>query len=557
MVASGWISNQSQYSAVLHALYTYCTVIMKIRSLFSTRSMARLLAMLSIAIASPLYAAEQLPLMPYPVKVQQGEGTYKFPASAVITKSASRLNLDTIAGLDLKPGDDPQVLLQKLEDGTFPVSVTSPERYQLQVTPNGVVIRAAEEVGFYRGLQTLAQMVALSGGELPVATITDYPRFEWRGFMLDDSRHLAGKEDLKKILDEMALHKMNRLHWHLTDSQGWRIEIKKYPKLTTVGGVGNHSNPKAPAVFYTQEDIKEIVAYAKARNITVIPEIDMPGHAAAAVRAYPEYSGGGSKRHPDFTFNPASKETEEFLTDILKEVAQLFPDAKVIHFGGDESHFGWEKWPTLPAVQELMKEKGYKDLHEVEKDFNRRMAKHINDLGFTVGGWDEISRVGLPQDKTLLFWWRHDKAGELDYALKNGYNVVLCPRIPCYFDFVQDASHKVGRKWGSAFCPLDAVYAFPDSQKQIAGKEHLIKGIQANLWTELVPTQKRREFMIFPRLHAIASAGWVQKENKDYTRFISYMEKRLPEMDKLGIHHASLSEPKQETDRHGQVIERK
>lgn len=519
--------------------------------------MARLLAILSIAIASPLYAAEQLPLMPYPVKVEQGEGFYQFPVTAVITKSADRLNLDTIAGLDLKPGDNPQVLLLKLEDGTFPDTVKSPERYQLQVTPKGVAIRAAEEVGFYRGLQTLAQMVDVTKGNLPVMTVTDYPRFEWRGFMLDESRHFTGKEHLKKILDEMARHKMNGFHWHLTDEPGWRIEIKKYPKLTTIGATGNYTDKKAAPQFYTQEDIKEIVAYAKARHISIIPEIDMPGHATAAVTAYPEHNGGGSKRNPDFTFNPASKETEAFLVDILKEVAALFPDAPAIHFGGDESHYGWEKWPELPEVKALMKEKGYKSLREVEMDFNRRMAEHINDLGFTVAGWDEISRVDLPKEKTLLFWWRHDKAGELDYALKNGYTVILCPRIPCYFDFVQHGSHKIGRRWGKTFVPLDAVYAYPDTQKQIAGKENLIKGLQANLWTEQTPTQPRRDFMIFPRLHAIASAGWVQKENKDYDRFISYLKLRLPEMEKTGLHYASIEEPTKETEKNGKVVDRK
>ncbi|SHI45749.1 hexosaminidase [Rubritalea squalenifaciens DSM 18772] len=543
--------------AVPLALYIYCSLSMKNRTLSILRGAACSSAALLLSLTSQLTAAEALQLMPYPAKVEHAEGVYQFPETAVISQGATRLNLETIAGLKLTPGENPQVLLLKAKDDTFPKSVTSPERHQIQVTPKGVAIRAAEEVGYYRALQTLAQMVATTGGKLPLATVTDYPRFEWRGFMLDESRHFTGKDALKKILDEMAAHKMNRFHWHLTDSQGWRIEIKKYPKLTTVGAIGNNTNPKAPAEFYTQEEIKEIVAYAKARHITIVPEIDMPGHAAAAVRAYPEFSGGGSKRHPDFTFNPASKETETFLLDILKEVAQLFPDAKVIHFGGDESHFGWEKWPQLPAVKALMKEKGYKDLHQVEHDFNRRMAKHINDLGFTVGGWDEISRVGLDKKKTLLFWWRHNKPAELDYALKNGYQVVLCPRIPCYFDFVQHKTHKIGRRWGSAFVPLDAVYAYPDSQKQIAGKEHLIKGVQANLWTEQTPTQRRREFMIFPRLHAIASAGWVQKENKDYERFLSYMNYRLPVMQQTGLHHASIDQPNQETAKDGKVVERK
>ena len=239
--------------------------------------------------------------------------------------------------------------------------------------------------------------------------------------------------------------------------------------------------------------IREIVAYAKERAITIIPEIDMPGHADAAVKAYPEHDGGGyvSKNDPDkwphFTFNPAKKETHAFLDAILAEVAGLFPDAGVIHFGGDEVHFGWAKWKELPEVRELMKSENIEDLAGVETWFNRRMTGTIRGLGFKAGGWDEIAAQGLPTDQTIVWWWRHDKPGVLRSALDAGYPVILCPRRPCYLDFVQHESHQAGRRW-KGFNPLADVYQFPAALGLSAKDEKQVLGMQACLWTETTIT---------------------------------------------------------------------
>jgi len=349
--------------------------------------------------------------------------------------------------------------------------------------------------------------------------------------MLDESRHFTGVPGLKRLLDGMGRYKLNVLHWHLTDSPGWRIEIKKYPKLTSIGGRGNEHDqrPDAPAEFYTQEQIRELVAYAKERNITIVPEIDMPGHADAAVRAYPAHDGGGflkkgsTTKWPRFTFNPAKAETLSFLEDILTEVASLFPDAGVIHLGGDEVHFGWHKWPKLPEVQSLMKKEKLKDLAAVETWFIQRMARKINQLGFQTGGWDEIASRDLPIDKTLVFWWRHDKPEILSRALADGYPVILCPRRPCYFDFLQHPSHTNGRNW-KGINTLPDVYHFPAELKLSPDQEKQVRGIQACLWTETTITQARRDFLTWPRLIALAEAAWTPALRKDFNSF----EKRLP-----------------------------
>ena len=407
------------------------------------------------------------------------------------------------------------------------------ESYQLKVSKDGVFIEAPSPSGGFYALQTVKQLVLFSkDGTIPCVKIEDSPRYGWRGFMLDESRHFFGKERVKELLDYMAMYKLNRFHWHLTDSPGWRIEIKKYPKLTTIGAIGNKTDKNAPAVFYTQADIKEIVEYASQRFIAVIPEIDMPGHASAAARAYPEISGGGSAKHPDFTFNPGSEKTYQFLTDVLTEVAQLFP-SKWIHYGGDEVHFANKQWIDIPEVKALMAKENLKDLKEVEFYFNRRMAAVIDSQGRKTVAWDEVVNAGLERDKTLVMWWRHNKPDVLADAFKKGFNVVLCPRIPCYFDFVQDDSHKTGRRW-KGFVSLDLTYKFPAGLKIV---EKQVAGIQANLWSETVVTGKRFDFMIWPRLQALSEAAWTQEQSKDYDQFLGRLKVHLPYMKEQGVYY--------------------
>ncbi|MEI7423721.1 MAG: family 20 glycosylhydrolase [Prolixibacteraceae bacterium] len=425
--------------------------------------------------------------------------------------------------------------------------ISGKEAYRLKVETRKITIEAASPVGCFYGLQSLVQLIngARQTKQIACCEITDQPRYEWRGLMLDESRHFFGVEEVKKILDLMSLNKLNKFHWHLTDSPGWRIEIKKYPLLTTLGAKGNHSNPEAEPAFYTQKQISEIVKYAAERHIEVIPEIDMPGHATAAAKAYPEFSGGGSVKYPDFTFNPGKEGTYRFLTNILREVTKLFP-SKFIHIGGDEVSYGNAQWSNMPEIQQLMKKENLKDLLGVEHYFLKRMADSIQKLHKTMIGWDEIVTAGLKTHPRVM-WWRHDQPKMLDHALKSGYEVILCPRIPLYFDFVQLDAHKSGRKWAGKFAPVESVYEFPSDQFTggISVATPLVKGIQANLWTETIHTYERLEFMTFPRLSALAEAAWTKPDVKNYAGF----QKRMQSMEELyrksGVSYFDFTKPEE------------
>jgi len=347
---------------------------------------------------------------------------------------------------------------------------------------------------------------------------------------------------VKKLLEQMAVLKMNVFHWHLTDAPGWRLEIRQYPKLATVGGIGNKSNPDAPAAYYTQDDIREIVAYAAERHIQVLPEIDMPGHATAANRAYPENSGGGNEKRPDFTFNPGREGTYSFLTNVLAETADLFP-APWIHYGGDEVHFANEKWTSLPDVQALMAEHNLGDLKEVEHHFNRRMADVIHGLGKKTVAWDEVVDAGMDPDKAIIIWWRHNMPEQLSKAIDRGYDVVLSPRRPLYFDFVQDDAHEVGRRW-DGFNDLQQVYDYPDLPADYPAVQQQVLGMQASMWTETVQTKERADFMIFPRLTAIAEAAWTEPHNKNYEDYQQRLRAMLKRYDLQGINYFDPFTPK-------------
>lgn len=430
------------------------------------------------------------------------------------------------------------------------------EAYRMTISTGGITVEAGHVQGCFYGLQSTLQLLnqARGKGSLPCAVIQDQPRFAWRGVMLDESRFFFGKEEVKQILDLMALHKLNKFHWHLTDVPGWRIEIREFPLLTTVGGIGNHMDPEAPAKYYTQAEISEIVRYAEERFIEVIPEIDMPGHATAAVKAYPEYSGGGSERYPEFTFHPGKDATYTFLTKILREVAGLFP-SKYIHIGGDEVHFGNEQWSKLPEVKQLMDKHRLETLVDVEHYFLQRMADSIKTLGRTVFGWDEVVTAGLSNDNTAVMWWRHDKPVLLKESLDKNYHVVLCPRIPLYFDFVQHESHIHGRKWTGNYAPIEKVYRFPaeDLTGGVPADNPLVMGIQANVWTETIHTPERLQFMLYPRISALAEASWTSQERKDFENFRLRLEKMLELYQKKGIRFYDFRKSGSDPEIHGPV----
>jgi len=489
-----------------------------------------------------LSVSQSQDIIPYPNHYERKEGRLKIPKVITLSAESGEFStlipefIETLQSFSLQAKETRKNgWIQLIRDATC----YNLEEYRLTVSPDGITVEAGCASGCFYGLQSALQLLYNAGarGFIPSAVIVDTPRYGWRGIMLDESRHFIGKVEVKKLLDFMALHKLNKFHWHLTDSDGWRIEIKQYPLLTSVGGIGNLSNSNAPAKFYTQAEIADIVRYAADRFIEIIPEIDMPGHATSAVRAYPEFSGGGSEQYPHFTFNPGKEETYTFLTNILKEVTDLFP-SKYIHIGGDEVHFGNEHWNHLDEVAELMRKNDLNNLVDVEHYFLNRMSDSIRTLNKTVVGWDEVVTAGLPIDNTVVMWWRQERPEQLEEGINKGYEIVLCPRLPLYFDFVQAPSHTYGRKWSNGeYAPFEDVYRFPGSEftSGISVSTPLIKGIQGNVWTEVIHTPERMQFMVYPRLSALAEAAWTDDRSKNFDNFDSRMNGMMTIYKKFGI----------------------
>lgn len=409
----------------------------------------------------------------------------------------------------------------------------APEQYSLSMDSDSVVITAGDKGGHVNGVMSFIQLARLSGSKagdivMDCWKIDDRPRYEWRGFMLDEARHFFGKEKVKQIMDWMAMYKMNRFHWHLCDEPGWRIEIKKYPRLALVGGVGEYGNPNSPSQFYTQDEIREIVSYAAERNIEIIPEIDMPGHATAAVRAYPEFDGGGSKKRPSYTFNPGKEGTYQFLSDILAEIDVLFP-SQIIHLGGDEVSHANTDWNTDTYIQSMMQREGLNSLKDVENYFCRRMADSLYLRNNMLAAWDEVAGASLDKDRTIIFFWRHDRPNMLQQALDNEYSVVFTPRLPMYFDYANDSLQVHGvplKPW--RLNPYHKVYNFEYEDFEVNfPKNAKILGVQANMWTERVCTEDRLDYMVFPRIAALAETAWTEKRNKDLKNFDERLKKQF------------------------------
>lgn len=507
--------------------------------------------LISAVVASTGLRAQQSPVIPHPDMLSLAADEITLPQGRVsvstkeISPEAEFLRRAFASmGVSRTPRTDLEIDAKRIK---------SAEGYALDVNEKGVSITGGSRAGVFYGIQTLLQDYA-DNGRVRRGLTMDAPRYAWRGIMIDEARHFFGEKKMKQIIDLMAYYKLNRLHWHLTDEQAWRIEIKRYPRLTEVGGKGSWSEPlKQEAEYYTQEQIREIVAYASARHIEIIPEIDMPGHATAANRAYIGLSGGGTKAHPHFTFNPGRDSVYSFLTHVLREVTTLFP-TQYLHLGGDEVAFGIEAWKTDPDVKALMQREGMTDVKQAEAYFMRRMADSVRTMGKILAGWDELLDLDVNPEQALIMWWRHDRDNYLKRSLNGGYTTVLCPRRPLYFDFVQHASHKWGRVW-NGFCPLEDVFAFPDvdfaRRKVTRQQQKGIAGVQANVWTERIHTNQRLDFMLFPRLCAVAEAGWTQPENKDYGDFIRRMEHAYRFFDSLGIYYFDPRSPQHHPEPEG------
>lgn len=436
----------------------------------------------------------------------------------------------------------------------------SGEAYSLDITSDQIEIKSNYTgAGFFYGIQTLIQLMpaeildtskkGISKIELPAVSINDAPRFPYRGAMMDVARNFLPKETVLKFIDMMAVYKLNRLHMHLTDDQGWRIEIKKYPKLTEIGSYRSqtqigHSDyywprrydEKPQSGFYTQEDIKEIVSYASDRFITVIPEIEMPGHSSAALAAYPELSCGLGKDYIvrdyfdifDEVYCP-KENTFSFLEDVLTEVIALFP-SHYIHIGGDECPK--KAWKKCLDCQALIKKEGLKNEEELQSWFIHRIEKFVNSKGRDIIGWDEILEGGLAPNATVMSW-RGEKGGIL--AAKQKHNVIMTPGDTCYFDHYQEDPEFAPLAIGS-FLPLDNVYAYNPLPDELTPEEQsYIIGTQANIWGEYIQTPEYFEYMAFPRLLAMAEVQWTQLNNKDFDDFTLRLAKNFKLLDYYGI----------------------
>jgi len=449
-------------------------------------------------------------------------------------------------------------------------TVLGKEGYHLSVSAKGVVISANEPAGLFYGVQTLIQLLPkeIESAEVqhvkwvaPCVDITDYPRFGWRGLMLDVSRHFFTKEEVKQYIDQMVRYKFNLLHMHLTDDEGWRIEIKSLPRLTTVGAynvkkVGEFGNFSAPTPdeprtyggFYTQEDIKELVQYGKDRFLNIMPEVDVPGHSLAAVVSYPELSctagadkyqvrsgehmmdfgSGGIKALVDNTLNPASEKTYEFLDKVMSEISQLFPFG-YIHLGGDECAKNF--WEQSADVKALMAKENLKNMEEVQSYFEKRLEKIVESKGKKFMGWDEIIEGGLGP-KAAVMSWRGIQGGIT--ASKLGHEVVMSPTTFAYLDYMQ--SDRVMEPHVYASLRLNKSYEFepvPDS-----ADAKLILGGQANLWTEQVFNFRQVEYMTWPRGFAISESVWSPKAKKNWNSFYPRVEKHFARFNEAEIKYA-------------------
>ncbi len=416
------------------------------------------------------------------------------------------------------------------------------EGYVLDIEPGKMTIESISPKGIFYGIQTVRQLVFSSqDGKIPCMRIEDSPRLAWRGMMLDEGRHFFGKEFVMKFIDLMALHKMNSFHWHLTEDQGWRIEIKKYPKLTSIGsrraespieGDRNKGDGKPYGGFYTQDDIREIVKYASDRFINVVPEIEMPGHAAAAIASYPEFGNTDIADYsPEvktswgvhyYTYSPTEK-TFKFLEDVIEEVVSLFP-GKYFHIGGDEAPK--DQWKTSPTARKIMMDNELKDEHELQSYFIKRVESILKKHNRILIGWDEIQEGGLSPTATMMVWrdWKW-----ATMALNNGNCIVMAPTSHTYFDHYQEdpKEHKEPEAIGG-LTSLDKVYLYnPVLEGITPEQEKLILGTQAQLWSEYLFNTDKVEFMAFPRMFALAEVAWTRPENKNYQDFLLRLKSTL------------------------------
>jgi len=522
-------------------------------------------------------------IIPEPVKIVKNTGYFKLPAvmsievpshpelQSTIQFLRQRMSVPTgykVSFTNQSANANIRLTLNKKTD-----AIIGNEGYQLAVTTKMITISANKPAGLFYGVQTLLQLlppsiesdvaVQTSRWQVPCVHITDYPRFGWRGLMFDVSRHFFTKKEVTDFIDQMARYKFNLFHWHLTDDEGWRIEIKSLPNLTTKGAwrvdkTGYFGTFSAPLPdeplnyggFYTQEDIKEVIQYAKDRFVNILPEVDVPGHSLAAIVAYPElactkgaenyrvrsgekimewHSGGTFTALVDNSLCPASEKVYSFLDKVFTEVAAIFP-FEYIHVGGDECAKNF--WEKSEDVKSLMKKEGLNNMHEVQSYFEKRVGKIISSKGKKLIGWDEILEGGLAENAAVMSW-RGEKGGIEAAKLK--HDVVMSPTTYAYLDYMQGDAIIEPRVY--ATLRLNKAYQFEPVPPGADAK--YIKGGQANIWTEQITNMRHLQYMTWPRAFAIAESVWTPKENKNWNRFVQNVEQHFKRFDIRQIKYAT------------------
>lgn len=507
--------------------------------------------------AHPILAQSVIPV---PLKMEQGTGSFLLSEKTKLYTNLqggeaelweNYLKALPVQLKEARMKDRKQMLFLLITPKT--PQLPSPESYTLSVTPQRIEIRATSGAGLFYGMQTLLQLMQPAGtGSYSVASveIEDTPRFAYRGLMLDVSRHFSTKEFIKKQIDALAYYKINRLHLHLTDAAGWRLEIKKYPLLTDFAAWRTDPTWKkwwnggrkylrydelgASGGYYTQDDIREILEYARQHYITVIPEIEMPSHSEEVLAAYPQLSCSGEP-YKNSDFCVGNEETFTFLENVLTEVMELFP-SEYIHVGGDEA--GKSAWKTCPKCQKRMKDEHLANVDELQSYLIHRIEKFLNNHGRRLLGWDEILQGGIAPNATVMSW-RGEEGGIA--AVTSGHHAIMTPGAYCYLDSYQDAPYSQPEAIGG-YLPLKKVYAYdPVPASLTAEQAKLVYGVQGNLWVEYIPTPEHVEYMIYPRMLALAEVAWSAPERKSWPDFHTRALSAVADLQKKGYHPFDLS----------------
>ncbi|MCQ4139781.1 beta-N-acetylhexosaminidase [Chryseobacterium sp. EO14] len=523
--------------------------------------MQRFLLVLSVLFSSLFFTQTKLNLIPYPQKVELKTGNFEVSGNTLFVgdkkSNEYKYFMDNFKKIypknlseNIKKTKPNFISLLLNKDLKIDNKREFNSNYIINISNEMIMVVGKNPEGLFQGIQTLLQLIKTSeDGKIPALEIQDSPKFQWRGMHLDVSRHFFTVEEVKQYIDYLAMYKLNTFHWHLTDDQGWRIEIKKYPKLTQIGSKRKESmigayvdntfdgKPYGP-YFYTQDQIKEVVKYAQERHVTIVPEIEMPGHALAALSAYPDLACTKGSFEPatkwgvfDDVFCPKD-ETFKFLENVLDEVIALFP-SQYIHIGGDECPK--TRWKECSHCQELIKKNNLKDEHGLQSYFIQRIEKYVNSKGRKIIGWDEILEGGLAPNAAVMSWTGIKGGVE---AAKSGHFAVMTPGSYCYFDHYQGDPATEPNAFGG-FTPLDKVYSYnPIPEELNTEQAKYILGVQANLWTEYILDFKQVQYMIFPRLLALSEVGWGTADPKNYKEFEGRVINEFRNLDKMGVNYA-------------------